>query len=389
MSQLIAPEKTVADGILLWRRIRELMKEKGSSYSLSAVAGRLGMSRETLRLMLNGERDIYLFELEKIAEDLKMPVARIMQEDIADLYSEIKRRKLSLQQLDEALELAQQRCTLAQGLSEKANALLDIGYLHVYLEQLDDAEQVYKDAYQIILQIGLSPTETELMYRAQHHIVMIHVFTKRYSTALELLESYKSVFLSNRLYHADFLNIKALIKQGLNELAEAKELMYQMIEIVRGQGRAEWLGRALTNVAYMEYSDLNYGRAKELLHQALEHMQTDPMRLLATKDLVKVHLKLHDHQAAEALIRDTLRWEAIKSNREMEARLLILLSRAKGVPHHAEAVAGNSKYPKNIRFLAGRFLRIFYRRWFMRGRSRRVKAVYKMPPRSFPYDKYF
>ncbi|ASS75477.1 hypothetical protein CIG75_11140 [Tumebacillus algifaecis] len=79
MSQLMAPTHTNADQIPRLRRIREIMKEKESSFSLSAMAKRLSISRETLRLMLTGDRAIYLVMLEKIAQDLNVPVARILQ----------------------------------------------------------------------------------------------------------------------------------------------------------------------------------------------------------------------------------------------------------------------------------------------------------------------
>lgn len=49
MSQLLAPAHTFQGEIPLWRRIREIMKEKGSSHSITAMAARIGISRETLR----------------------------------------------------------------------------------------------------------------------------------------------------------------------------------------------------------------------------------------------------------------------------------------------------------------------------------------------------
>ncbi|TCP59019.1 helix-turn-helix protein [Tumebacillus sp. BK434] len=70
MIKLVILTNAVVDKIPLWLRIREIMKERGSSYSLTAVSARLGISRETLRLMLSGEREIHTFELKTIAEDL-------------------------------------------------------------------------------------------------------------------------------------------------------------------------------------------------------------------------------------------------------------------------------------------------------------------------------
>ncbi|KEO80890.1 helix-turn-helix domain-containing protein [Tumebacillus flagellatus] len=77
-----APIYTLVDNIPLGQRIEELKKEKGGWYSTTAMAGRLGVSPETLRSMLKGKREIYMYELEKIAGDLKMPVKRILLEDV-------------------------------------------------------------------------------------------------------------------------------------------------------------------------------------------------------------------------------------------------------------------------------------------------------------------
>ncbi|MGZ4164398.1 MAG: helix-turn-helix domain-containing protein, partial [Tumebacillaceae bacterium] len=84
MSQLLAPTHTLADSIPLGRRINEIMLEKGSAYTISAMAKRLEINRETLRLMLKGEREIYTFELEKIAKDLHVTVERILQSDVVE-----------------------------------------------------------------------------------------------------------------------------------------------------------------------------------------------------------------------------------------------------------------------------------------------------------------
>lgn len=76
--------------IPLGRRIAEIMKEKGSAYSLQAMGKRIGLSRETLRLMLHGGREIYDFELKKICSDLKMSVERIKQQDTWLMHSELQ-----------------------------------------------------------------------------------------------------------------------------------------------------------------------------------------------------------------------------------------------------------------------------------------------------------
>lgn len=84
MSQLIAPSTTDCYSIPLGRRIFEIMKDKGKYYTQQAMANRLGISRTTFSQMLTGNREIYNFEVEKIAADLKVSVSRVLQEDIAN-----------------------------------------------------------------------------------------------------------------------------------------------------------------------------------------------------------------------------------------------------------------------------------------------------------------
>ncbi|TCP59021.1 hypothetical protein EV586_101220 [Tumebacillus sp. BK434] len=388
MSQLLAPAQTVVDGIPLWRRIRELMKEKGSRYSISAVAIRLGISRETLRLMLNGEREIYWFELERISEDLKLSVARILQEDQVELYEEIKARKVSLLELDMALDVAKRRFNMAQGLSEKAYTWIDIGYFYFHKEEYTDAKLCYMAAGDLIEKIGFSEQENELMYAVQRRLVVINIFTKEIATALKLLRSNESLFMKTVIRQADYLHMNARCQLRLSVLVETRKYLLQTLEKLKGTGQEEWVGVVYSDLGYVEYLDLNYEKAHELMKLALQHLRFDGRRLLVIKDLVKVQLRLNELQVAEALIRKTLAGDRTNMSKEMEARFLILLSRVKGVPFYAETVAGHSKYPTNVRFLAGRFLRIFYRRWFLRGRSKRVTGTYQLPQRRFPYDKY-
>lgn len=384
---MLAPANTVVDGIPLWRRIRELMKEKGSRYSMTAVANRIGISRETLRLMLNGEREIYMFELEKIAADLKLPVARILQHDIQDLHGQVRESMVSLKEMEAAMELSKRRYERALGLSEKAHALLDIRYLHTFQQQWTEAEQVSLAAQELILQIGLTEEEDELLFKLKNHLVTIYTHTRRYAKGLETLHSMEPLIEKSKTRMISYYHNKGICLYGLFRVQEAKACLYKAAELQQALGMKESLGRVCFFVGYIECRELNYSRAKEMFQESLRYLQTDIMRVGSAKDLAKVMLKLGERQAAERLIRETLQSETVKQNMEMEARLLILLAKTLDLPYHAEAVAGNAKYPQNMRFLAARFLRLYYRRWFMQGRFKRVKAVGKMPLRRFSYDR--
>ena len=86
---IVAPKHTFVHSIPIQRRLREIMKEKGGAYTISALSSRIGINRETLRKMLNGEREIYSFELDKFAKELHMSIDRILQEDVKKLVAEL------------------------------------------------------------------------------------------------------------------------------------------------------------------------------------------------------------------------------------------------------------------------------------------------------------
>jgi transcriptional regulator with XRE-family HTH domain len=55
---------------LIGARILEIMEEKGKAFTRQAIANRLYMKRDTLSKKLMGERTLYRFELQRIAEAL-------------------------------------------------------------------------------------------------------------------------------------------------------------------------------------------------------------------------------------------------------------------------------------------------------------------------------
>lgn len=67
--------------------------------------------------MLNGDREIYWFELEKIAQDLKVPLKRLLMEDLQESQNrEMILRHVANNQLEDAMKLSKERQALAVGL---------------------------------------------------------------------------------------------------------------------------------------------------------------------------------------------------------------------------------------------------------------------------------
>src|SRR5690348_197128 len=113
--------------IPLGRRVAEIMRERGRAFTQSAMAKRIGYSGETLRLMLIGRREIYPFELEKIAKDLKLPVERITGEDVRAEREELRVLLARMNPSTRVVELALHLNQHALGMTETCKALLDLG----------------------------------------------------------------------------------------------------------------------------------------------------------------------------------------------------------------------------------------------------------------------
>lgn len=389
MSQLLAPELTLVDQIPLGRRLREIMKEKGSKYSLTAMSSRLGISRETLRVMLSGEREIYWFELEKIALDLKLPAERILQQDILPIHQEIDHLIISLKDLERALRLSKERAAPAIGPSEKANILNIIGRIYLVKRDIDEAEKCFTEMHELVKTICEKEQDDELLYRALRNLMYIYAHRKKPLLIHEIAQAAESIFTANSrrltVMYFSLSNAMELPK----EVAEAKKYAYRALEQVQIAGRDELIGRAFLHAAFYEFSDRQYVKAKELLTQALQYQLNSKTRIEVLKDLAKVHLKLREYSNAKQLILTTLQDDAIENEQDLKARLLILLSRAANTYHYAESVAGSLQNKQSVRHLALRFLYAYYKRLRLCGSDKCRKRVPGSKRRKgFPLDRF-
>ncbi|ASS75478.1 hypothetical protein CIG75_11145 [Tumebacillus algifaecis] len=392
MSQLTAPTHTYEDKIPLWRRIREIMKEKGSSYSITAMSARLGMSRETLRLMLNGEREIYNFELEKIAQDLKVQLPRLLQEDLhAQNNNDLRRQLITQNQLGKAMELVEARHVVSIGMSERAFSLSAIAYICFWKQDFDKAKQYLQELYVIAEKIKQDYQDEALYSRCLVLFLNVYAHTDEFDKVLEIKEQVEPYLQNDPLNHGVLYVALAKMKYSSFEHKEAKMYLYKCLELYLTTTNRDRIGRAYLNVAWAEYADLNYRKARDLIAGSIEYWENEIVRLSGFKALAKVYIKLHEFQAAESIIRKTLQSEPIDQNLDLKARMLILLSRATQDTRYADGVARNLSYPKKSRYLAYRYLTIafkqkeFLQQWHVLTR----KSKGRLTKKRFPLDKNF
>jgi tetratricopeptide (TPR) repeat protein len=362
MSSLIVPSKTVANNIPLGRRIMEIMKEKGGYYSITAMAKRLGLSRETYRLMLNGTRDIYIFELEKIARDLKVSSERILQQDVHELVDELLTRLRMRDRSDNTLVLAEKFVRLAIGISERGYALNLLGIAFFERKEFERAHEIWIDAYHLADEVRKSSGDTDLCYQVMRNLMLSYVEKKDFGNAIEMSDQVEKIFDGQPIVLSEMLYTRAKLKESMGDFIGAAQLADKCLENCQASMNKIMIGRALINSAHYQYLLRNYASARERLECADSYLENDVQtKIIAQKELMKVLIKLGQCEEAETRIRRLLDSDEIQPFSDVDGKLRVLLSRANQDIQHAEYVANEERYSKKVRYLACKLLINHYR----------------------------
>lgn len=363
MTQLGASPYTALDQIPIGRRIRELMAEKGNYYSLAAMSKRLGTNRETFRSMLNGQREIYSYELEKISRDLKVSIERITQLDckfegmrLIDLLD-----KQSFP--EEAVEIATQLFRLSNGITERGFALLRLGRAYYFNKSYEQAYDSLMDGYKLAVQIEKEYGDKNLYYHVLN--IRMHVCTAlgNFLDASKALTELESLFKENSTQLAAISYQQAKMKERANDLQSAKRFAYESTQHALHTQKRTLIGKTKVNAAHYEYLSENYIKARELLEDAVCELDEDiASQHIAMKELIKSLLKLGKSEEADSLAQTVLvnLGDQGKTS-ELEGKLLLLRSRARNIPDYAVRVCNDERYAINLRYMACRFLMQYYR----------------------------
>ncbi|MGB8956126.1 MAG: helix-turn-helix transcriptional regulator [Tumebacillaceae bacterium] len=134
--------------IPLGRRIGEIIEAKGPAFSGRALSKRIGLGKDILYRVINGERYISPSELELVAAGLRMSVQRIKQEDTRKDVEELRRLLQNLEDLERALRIAEKLVSVAIGISERCTMLNYLGWANYELKNYDVAHQHWLKAYE-------------------------------------------------------------------------------------------------------------------------------------------------------------------------------------------------------------------------------------------------
>ncbi len=361
MSTLLAPKYTEVDKIPLGQRIEEIKKEKGGYYSNVAMAGRLGIHTETLRLMLKGKREIYTFELEKIAKDLKLPIDRIMQSDIRNQTDELNEllRKRTKEMLQRAWVIVNELVAGAMGLSEKGNSLNSLAKVQYFQRSFDDAHTTWLKALEYAKKLHEQYAKKHLLNIVTANLMMTYSIRKEYSHLEELLDVVELAFANDplKMGMAEYTRMKIQEERGDYELA--KQHAHRSFKYFEETGSNEQIGNGLINLAHCEYRLGNYRASANALAEAIEFVKPfENILILAVKEYVKSLMQLRDYPTVVKMVEayHTLALEYP----DYWAKLQIMYTFAKDDPSYAERIACDLHLDVNIRYHACKSLMEFY-----------------------------
>jgi tetratricopeptide (TPR) repeat protein len=251
------------------------MKEKGSSFSQTVMVTRLGIGRETFRLMLKGRREIYHFELEKIAKILKISEERIMQEDTKHAKTALDQLLKEMADPLPALQFAQNMYNLSIGITEKGNALNDLSRAHYTVRQYEQAHQYWKLAYEYAQKVKQAYDEHELVLKVASNMMLSYVIRKEYSNLYDMIGEVDGIFQQHPDRAAVYYYSVAKIAENNGDVTEAKRCYYQSYECFEMTENRINIAKSKHNLAAFEYRMGNLVESKHLFEMALEDFQED------------------------------------------------------------------------------------------------------------------
>lgn len=360
MSQLVVPKYTACSSITTSRRITEIMQEKGKYYSQQAMASRLGYQRTTFRKMLSGTRDIYTFELEQIARDLKVTPERLLQRDMQSRIGELQTYLLELKNLDEALEIALNFHELSIGITEKCDANIYLGRVYFELKKNDLSLAYRLKAFEMAEMIFDIYGETGRYHQALRSLIISYSETKDFYNAKMIVEKASEVLGADDL---DFVVLNyslAMIAYNNGNLSSAREMLYLALESYTKMGDRKEIGKAMHNVAFIEFKLGNLEAAKKRFEVAIHTLEgyRDP-QIIAIKDYIKVLLKLGDRNKVNTLISDFMAHSHSFSDR-IKTQFYLLQAICNNDPNSAEYVLSMEGADDQHRAFACHFLMDFY-----------------------------
>ncbi|KEO84919.1 helix-turn-helix domain-containing protein [Tumebacillus flagellatus] len=358
-------------------RILDLMYTKGEAFTIRGFAQRLGISREYLRLMLSGQREIPPQMLEKIASGLGVSVARLKQLDTKKQTEELNKffnsKKRTKPMFRRALSIASELVQVALGAKELGYALNNLGRVQ-YLQALyEEAHESWLRALGCANKLKDQFEDDHLFLLVSSNLMLTYTIRKEYSNMESLLEVVETGYADNpdKLGKAQYTRMKWQEDRGNYELA--RQHAYRALEFFEQTRDSKQIGISLMNVAHFEYITKNYQLSANYLSKAIQSTSLSDRALIhAVKEYTKALLMLKDYQT---IIRIVDEYSYLgKDYPEYWAKLQIAYTTASGDPSYAEAVKNNNDLDINTRYLSCKCLMEFY---YLKGDAEKAMRYYE------------
>lgn len=363
MSQLVVPKYTACSSITTSRRITEIMQEKGKYYSQQAMASRLGYQRTTFRKMLNGTRDIYTFELEQIARDLKVSPERLLQRDVQTYVGALQACLLELKDLEYALEVAEKYYDVSSGITEKCDASIYLGRVLFELKRYAESHTYRLMAHQLAEEIYQIYGEADRYHQTVRNLMVSFTVNKDFHNAKVLVDKVMPIFEQSPAAYGALNYTLAMIAYHNGDFQETRIRLIESLKSYEQTGDAKEIAKALHRVAFIEFKLGHLSEAKEQFERSISMLDQFPEQMhVAIKDYVKVLHKLGEFEKAEILIHQALHRIEDFSNAVLKCQFLILRALCCDDPVSARDVLAMEEIPDNYKTFACEFLMNYYNR---------------------------
>lgn len=363
MSTLENNVSTNLTRIPLGRRIGEILEEKGEEYSIRKFAERIGINRETLRIIIAGNRTILPSELEKISKGLEIGVERLkqldsykMEQELAALFRARKRTKVMLTR---AYDLATNLASIALGATELCESLTNVGRVQFEMREYDKAHQSYLRAFEYAEKIHKAYGDNHHLHLVTSLLMLSFTTRKDYSKIEETLDVVEKAFAYDPVKMGFVHYTRMKWYEHMEKLSDARRHSYTALEYFEQTYDKDQIGKAYINVAHYEYQLGNFQKSAELLSQAITVLDGyDYPLLIAVKEYVKSLLRLGDACAADEIIQ---KYSPLASDYpDLQGKIQVMYSMATQDPSYSESVCQDLKVSPSIWYLACKQLMNFY-----------------------------
>lgn len=333
--------------IPIGRRIGEILEERGKAFSLRAFSARIGISKDTLKRMIDGERPISRAELAKIADGLKLSVERLKQEDTNSQSVELESLLKSLQNRKRAILLAQELVDVAVGISERCHAYDKLGFALFNAGDLDGAHHAWREALTYAEQLERKYQQSDVYHRVLHNQIVTLTERKEFEELARLIDHAMEMFQNNPEYMGALYYSKAMLHLHMGENELHGVCLYRSLAYLQQTPFLIKIGRAESNAGYHEYKEGNYEKAKLLLESAIVHLEGDlQYKQLATYIYAKVLIKNGEHERAAEVAEELYLGLRVHGQEDLKGKLAILLTIAKKDVRYVETLLDNPNLEK-------------------------------------------